>query len=387
MEKQALIAAFVSLLRAAMTETPPPALDPMTDRQALCAMAKSHDLLHLIAPALSAQTPPCEPALAERLTAEQMLSLYRAETMQAERDRIGEVLAEAGIPYIPLKGAYLSAFYPKGVRRIGCDIDLLVKREDLAQALVCLRGQGYGGEKRQDHDIALTSPTGISLELHFSLCSGEDPTNAILARAWEFAVPDPDDPLPPSATRHRFTPDFLLFYQLAHMKKHFRGGGCGVRSFLDLYVLETRIGIDRHAADALLRESGSLAFAEGMFALVDRWLHAAPPTDLVDRLEELILRAGVYGALQNSVAFSQIRLGGRFRHFLRKVFLTYDQMLVFYPSLEKHRWLLPLYQVRRWCRILFCGGVGHAVREVRMNQRVSDAYREELLELYRRLKL
>ena len=38
-----------------------------------------------------------------------------------------------------------------------------------------------------------------------------------------------------------------------------------------------------------------------------------------------------------------------------------------YPVLEQHRWLTPLMEVRRWGKLVFCGGLKRSVRELRCN--------------------
>ena len=47
-------------------------------------------------------------------------------------------------------------------------------------------------------------------------------------------------------------------------------------------------------------------------------------------------------------------------------------MVIYYPSLKKCSILFPFYQVRRWCRILFCGGRKTAMNEIKLNQSISE---------------
>ena len=48
-------------------------------------------------------------------------------------------------------------------------------------------------------------------------------------------------------------------------------------------------------------------------------------------------------------------------------FLPYGTLKHHYPVLEQHRWLTPLMEVRRWGKLVFCGGLKRSVRELRCN--------------------
>ena len=68
--------------------------------------------------------------------------------------------------------------------------------------------------------------------------------------------------------------------------------------------------------------------------------------------------------------------GGKFKHLLSKVFLSYKDMSIYYPSLKKCPILFPFYQVRRWCRILFCGGRKAAMNEIKVNKNITKEEQE-----------
>ena len=72
----------------------------------------------------------------------------------------------------------------------------------------------------------------------------------------------------------------------------------------------------------------------------------------------------MYGSNENRIAVQQQKKGGKLRYALSKIFVSYDTLKCQYPVLQKHAFLMPLMQVRRWFRILFCGGAGRSVREL-----------------------
>ena len=54
-----------------------------------------------------------------------------------------------------------------------------------------------------------------------------------LERVWDYASPIADGRM-----EHRLTNEYLVFHVLAHMAAHFINGGCGVKPFVDLYLLK-----------------------------------------------------------------------------------------------------------------------------------------------------
>ena len=77
--------------------------------------------------------------------------------------------------------------------------------------------------------------------------------------------------------------------------------------------------------------------------------------------------------MDNRVAVQQIRRGGKLRYAMSRIWLPYDTLKSHYPSLEGKRVLLPLYEVRRWVKILFCGGTKRGVRELKLNSSKTTA--------------
>lgn len=104
-------------------------------------------------------------------------------------------------------------------------------------------------------------------------------------------------------------------------------------------------------------------------------------------MENYVLQGGVYGTLEQQLAMSQNKKGGKFRHLLNKIFLSYEQMKVYYPSVKKCPILFPFYQVRRWFRILFCGGRKTAMNEIKLNQSLSEEKKQAAKRLIEELGL
>ena len=81
------------------------------------------------------------------------------------------------------------------------------------------------------------------------------------------------------------------------------------------------------------------------------------------------------------------KCGGKVRYIMSRIFLSYDSLKVLYLTLQKHRWLTPIMQVRRWGRIVFCGHFRRTVRELQYNQKISREQAENTAWMLREIGL
>lgn len=227
------------------------------------------------------------------------------------------------------------------------------------------------------------SDSGVHLELHYSLIEDKIVGSAadILRSAWENASPVSD------TSEYVFGDDLFFFYHTAHMAKHFVNGGCGIRPFIDIWVLNHCVSFDREERDALLAKGGLLAFAEQAEALSEAWFGNGEHTDITRRMQDYLLKGGVYGTTANRVSVQQIRKGGKIRYAFSRIWLPYDVLKFHYPSLERKRWLLPVFEVRRWFKLLFGGGVKRSVNELRLNSSATNEEQTETKEILSKLEI
>ena len=146
-----------------------------------------------------------------------------------------------------------------------------------------------------------------------------------------------------------------------------------MRIFLDICILNRFVPLDRTKLDAFLEKCGILKFAQEAEHLANIWFGNAGHTELSRQMERYILCGGVYGTMDNRVAVQQIRRGGKLRYAMSRIWLPYDKLKSHYPSLEGKRVLIPLYEVRRWGKLLFCGGTKRGIRELKLNSSKTKA--------------
>ncbi len=85
----------------------------------------------------------------------------------------------------------------------------------------------------------------------------------------------------------------------------------------------------------------------------------------VEKLEKFIVEGGVYGNQANRVAVQTAKKNdNKFKYLLSRIFERYDMLKFRYPILQKHRWLMPVMQVRRWFGLLNGNKAKRAISEV-----------------------
>ena len=359
-------------------------------------LSKAHDVAHLVGDALNKsgvfENLPADidenerAAIAkvkEKFDEQIFTAVYRYETINYELEQICKTLEEAKIPFIPLKGSVIRKYYPEPWMRTSCDIDILVKEKDADKASKVLAERlQYKINEKGQHDVSLFSPSNIHVELHFKLMDIEFKQVSALSDVWSGREVEPV-----SEYEYTMSNELFLLYHIYHMAKHFVHGGCGVKPFIDLWIIKNKIGFDGGKAQKMLQESGLLAFYERSIDLMSVWFEGKEYSEITQEMENFILQGGVYGTLEQHLAMSQNKKGGKFRHLLSKIFLSYEQMKVYYPSVKKCPILFPFYQVRRWCRILFCGGRKAAINEIKVNKNITKEQQERVKKLLEDLNL
>lgn len=338
----------------------------------LGAIAGKHDVINLLAWGLK------QNSLVDENDAENerniFKAVYRFEQINYEIDRLCEALESLEIPFVPLKGAVIRKYYPEPWMRTSCDIDVLVHEQDVEKVVEALVNNcGYAREGKTSHDVSLYSRSGVNVELHYALVEDgiAKDSSSVLNSVWNYiTVMDGCKGLCEMSDK------MFYFYHIAHMAKHFENGGCGIRTFVDLWLLDNIDSADKIGRDELLAQGGLRKFTEAVRKLSKIWFENAEYDDVSRQMEAYVLCGGVYGTNENRIAVQQHKKGGRIQYAMSKIFLPYDEIKFYYPVLEKHRWLTPFMEVRRWGKLIFCGYAKRTVRELKYNQSISATENE-----------
>lgn len=331
-----------------------------TNRQKeLFVLSKRHDLAHLIGYQLNKMDALVEDILIEKFNEEQFMAVFRYERINHEYQNIRSLFNDNNISYIPLKGSVIRNLYPESWMRTSCDIDVLVKEEDVQRSANLLVDKfNYKKGKLDYHDISLISPSDIHLELHYSLCENIESIDKLLVKVWDYSFKVQD------SNEFRMSNEYFIFHIIAHMMYHFVGGGCGVRTLIDLYLIRKNLNYDEQKLFEMLENCGVKKFYVEMVNLIQVWFENGTHSELSLELEKFILSGGVYGVAENKFAIMKTK-GNKKSYLMSRIFVPYNVLKNKYPVLKKHKWLTPLYQLKRWFSLLFAGKFKKAKKEIK----------------------
>ncbi len=349
----------------------------------LYRLSKRHDLAHLLGTALDRYGLLPQDDLRQRFTKQAQLAMYRYEQSEYDLSRVCETLEQAGIPYLPLKGAVIRQLYAQPWMRTSCDLDVLVHEEDLARAIdLLVDTQGYTTDRKSHyHNVSLFSAGGTHLELHFNILECTPKIDVLLARVWEFATPID------GTYRYQLSNEFLLFYLIAHMARHFSEGGCGLKPLLDLHILRNQLSYDETELRALLSSCRIETFYNTMLHLLDVWISDGTHTALSQSCEDFLLNGGVYGTKLQKHASNKERHTSMKQYFWRRLFPSHERMQVLYPQIRSRKWLYPFFQLHRFSHLFRPHAIEKRIEELKIVQSISDEKRDSVVKMMNELGL
>lgn len=339
----------------------------------LMTLAGRHNLTALVGSALVEHSWIDSEELRRAIQKYTCRAAVQSDQLQYERQRLCHVLEKAEIPFVPLKGSVVQAYYPESWMRESCDIDILIHEEDLEKAVSVLKANGcteYG--KKGDHDIPMLTPSHILLELHFSIRENIPSVDRVLDQVWEYSQPAPG-----GQYEYRQQNAFLLFHLIAHMAYHCIAGGCGIRSFVDIWLLRDKMEYDEAVFYHFLQEAKLDKFYRNVLHLIAVWFDGEQHTEATQRLEDVVVTGGAYGSADNQILLDQANNGGKGKRLLKRIFMPYAGLKTQYPVLEGRPWLVPVFQVARWLRLFTGGRLRRAAVEYKTSSRHTDTQIDE----------
>lgn len=296
----------------------------------------------------------------DRFYAAQFVAMCRYENINNAFVQAAEQFESAQIEYLPLKGAVMRRYYPQPWMRTSSDIDILVHNEDFDKVSKIMSALGFEMKSHDKKDASFMK-NGAHIEIHFYLI--KDKSIAFLQPnfLWETAER--------IGCRCVLGDDIFYAYHVEHMKRHFSQGGCGVRFFIDLWLLNISVGDDMtDMRNERLAESGALDFEKGCMRLCKVWFGNEPHDDFTQRLEAYVFSAGVYGTIDNWALAQGLQSGSTSKSLWSRIWMPYEKLCWSYPQLEGRRYLQPYYEARRIFAMFAEGRLGRSVAELKANR-------------------
>ena len=291
-----------------------------------------------------------------------------------------DLLSGAGIDFVPLKGFVIKNYYPERFMRTSCDVDILVHKEDFDRAVQTLKNAGFSQVSNvRYHDVSLLYGN-TNLELHFSVCEDMSGADAYLEKIW--------DNLEAAGGRmYLETKDFFAFHHIAHMAHHFVCGGCGIRTFLDLWLLMRNNAFDPKVVRSTCEKAEIGRFYDAVTKLTRVWFEDGEHDGLTLKMESYLLSGGAYGSRLTGTAAGTVKHGGKFRYIVSMAFPPYKGMKILYPVLEKAPVLLPFCYIARVFGKTFCKSGASARKRVKGIEKQDVGFVKEVVSLMDDLEL
>lgn len=292
---------------------------------------------------------------AKKLETAYFQTLMVAATQAHYQDMVEKAFEENAIDYLVLKGKELSMLYPQSVVRQSADFDIYVGRENAQRAKKIMQNIGFSVEhysEDENHDEYIINKW-VLCELHRVLIQGDYPwkkgCNKIV-----------DNLILADGTNHcyKMSKEDFYVYNLAHVAKHMKLSGIGIRAFLDMEVIYKKYknSFDYEYLNAKLEECNLKEFEKNTRTLCEYWFYGKEDiSPVIETFASYVVSSGWIGTAEQLVATEAAMNAGKTNSTLfakakkciNIVMSPYETMVERYPVLKKHKWLTPIYRVRR----------------------------------------
>lgn len=284
--------------------------------------------------------------------------------LDAERAELFRELDARGIWHMLLKGGVLKDLYPQYGMREMVDNDILFDPAFRQQVKELMLARGYR-VRSYEHDIDddYEKPPIYNIEMHTALFNADHkPKEAVsyYANVKERLIRDSEETL----SFHFSNEDFYLYF-VTHGYKHFTVGGTGLRTLLDIYVLDKVWGkaLDWAYIWGEFEKIGCRDYAAQSHDLA-RKLFAHPETEVALTESELELfeahtQSGTFGNMENrsrnimqdmQAGEGRLSKTTRLKYALSRLFPGREWCRKWYPFFYRHPVLLPALWVYRAVR-------------------------------------
>jgi hypothetical protein len=251
---------------------------------------------------------------------------------------------------MPLKGYLVKYLYPSPDMRLMADVDILFKKEQTKAVNKIMLELGFSLEhKGGNHDSYFKRPF-LNIEMHQRLISEDSPYSVYLKNTWDRANLKPG-----CKFIWQLTYEDFYIYLFIHLVKHYRSGGTGIRSIMDIWVYR-RYYRDKMNWDYIqeeLKKIALLEFSKNICGLGDMWFSNGQTKEVYSEMTEYIFSSGAYGTHKRSTISSMCmqtdKKGsmGKGSYWLRLLFPKPESLKYSFPILDKLPFLLPILWIIR----------------------------------------
>lgn len=339
----------INLIASVINSTQPPEKDDDISWQSIIDFAKKQSVLNIVSYACEKLKTKPDPAAMKYLKEFRMQKIIVEAQQEIESCDAMDKLESMGVKHMPLKGYKVKNLYPSPDMRTMGDLDLLIDEdrcEEVVDAFVadgftfCASGDLHSNVERGNAYI----------EFHRALINKKHKIlSDYFGTGWERARLCDG-----FSYRYELSEEDLYIFLVAHIAKHYRYGGTGIRSLLDLYVYRRAYPeLNMGYICEELEKTGLRVFYEKIEKIAFDWYSGSFSGEF-DTVSSYIVSGGVYGdekvPLLNE--FINENKGSikttKIKNWFTVVFPGKELMTTRYPVLKKCIILLPLFWIIRF---------------------------------------
>lgn len=312
---------------------------------------------------------------------DKLRSIRRQVMFDIERAKICTALEQHGIWHLPLKGILLKDLYPYSPMREMADNDILCDPSMTDQVRAIMQEYGYScaHEDVSGHDV-FVSKENVVFEMHRALfIEKEMPVFAAYYQdIQDRLILDAD-----STLRYRMTDEDFYIYLICHMYKHYHTSGTGLRSLVDLYIVNRTFGdrLDRAYLSAEFQKLGLGDYEQGTRALADKVFGREKLSQEEEQELSYYIESYGYGTADNLLTYQLSNDDSwisKIKYALRLTFPPCSALRVKYPILTHHPYLYPGMLVVRF----FDSLVHHPKRSLNNYKVIKDFKKKDNTGIY-----
>ena len=268
--------------------------------------------------------------------------------INADSEAVLNAFEMNGVKFMPLKGYRLKKLYPKTEMRYTADCDILIDVKQLKKVREVVKSLGLEIKRYDEHhDIVYFNSTKSVFELHKMLFVGD--LGKYFGIGFEKAKVK-------SGYKYYYelSPEDFYMTFLAHSAYHFaEGGGVGIRHLTDIYIFRKKFNLDEEYLAKEFEKCGLRTF-QLQFERLEKYFFEDGDADAFTlQLADYVISSTVLGNEDKKSASDISANNSKVKTMFRVIFPTVSNMQFSYPILKKAVWLLPIFYVVRWFRVIF----------------------------------
>lgn len=280
------------------------------------------------------------------------MMLLREARFEIATQQVFSALEKANIPFIPLKGSIIKKLFPHESLRSFTDVDIYIG-DKVEQTGKVMESLGFSVETTAEYDIGYFKKPSLFFEMHSKLFEDDYSFEGYFDKPFDRAKPVAE-----GSCHYLLIDEDFFIHVFCHLYKHFTFGGCGLRQFMDVYVLTKKLKLDYGYINRELEKLKLTGFFETVKKVNAVVFQGEQPDDDMLEICDYIFSNGTFGtdkiiAVNEFAAQNKNILLWKIKYFSNRWGLSFSRMKENYMVLEKVPVLLPFCWFHKAFRVLF----------------------------------